>query len=156
MLNRAQIIGRLGRDPEVRYLPSGEAVCNFSVATTEKWRDKNTNDPKEETLWHRVTAFGRQAEIVGEYLRSGSLVFIEGKMTQRKYEKGGVEHISYEIRMADMKMLGGRSDKGGEAGGPNTSEPARQQSTPPARPLVRQAPPPGGSGFDDMDDDIPF
>lgn len=81
MLNKAQLIGRLGRDPEVRYMPGGEAVCNFSMATTEKWKDKASGEIKEETTWHRITAFGRQAEIVGEYLKQGSLVFIEGKMT---------------------------------------------------------------------------
>lgn len=151
-LNKAQIIGRLGRDPEVRFMPSGEAVCNFSVATTEKWKDKQSGEIKEETLWHRVSAWGRQAEIVGEYLRKGALIYIEGKMTQRKYtDKDGVEKTSHEIRMADMKMLGGKSDGQGET---ERAPAPRPQATAP-----RQAPAPtgaAGSGFDDMDDDIPF
>lgn len=150
MLNRAQIIGRLGQDPEVRYLPSGEAVCNFSVATTEKWKDKASGEVKEETTWHRVTAFARQAEIVGEYLRKGSLVFIEGKMTQRKYQdKDGTEKTSHEIRMQDMKMLGGRDgdQQQRQAPAPAAAPPQRQRPTRPA---------PAPSGFDDMDDDIPF
>lgn len=155
MLNKAQLIGRLGRDPEVRYMPSGEAVCNFSMATTEKWKDKASGEVKEETTWHRITAFGRQAEIVGEYLKQGSLVFIEGKMTQRRYtDKDGAEKVSHEIRMQDMKMLGGRD--GADQRQAAHSPPA----APPAAPQARQpkpAPARGqGSGFDDMDDDIPF
>lgn len=133
MLNKAQIIGRLGQDPVIRYLPSGEAVCNFAVATSEKWKDKQTGEAKEETAWHRITAFGRQAEIVGQYLKRGSLVYVEGKMTQRKYQdKDGSEKVSHEIRMQDMKMLG-----------------SREESQP-------QPKAPAPSGFDDMDDDLPF
>ncbi len=152
MLNRAQIIGRLGQDPEVRYMPSGEAVCNFSVATTEKWKDKASGDTKEETTWHRITSFGRQAEIVGEYLRKGSLVFIEGKMTQRAYtDKNGAEKISHEVRMQEMKMLGGRDgdqqQRPAPAARPAPAPAAGGAARPPARPP---------SGFDDMDDDIPF
>lgn len=158
MLNRAQIIGRLGQDPEVRYMPSGEAVSNFSVATSEKWKDKQTGNSKEETTWHRVTAFGRQAEIVGEYLKRGSLVFIEGKMTQRKYQdKDGSEKVSHEIRMQDMKMLGSR--EGGGAAPEQRQAPAAggyetpQYGSPRAS---ERAARPAPSSFDDMDDDIPF
>jgi len=157
MLNKAQLIGRLGRDPEVRYMPSGEAVCNFSMATTEKWKDKASGEVKEETTWHRITAFGRQAEIVGEYLKQGSLVFIEGKMTQRKYQdKDGAEKVSHEIRMQDMKMLSSR--EGGQGGGSNAGQPAqRPAATPQASGQARpDRPPVQRSGFDDMDDDIPF
>ncbi len=158
MLNKAQLIGRLGRDPEVRYMPSGEAVCNFSMATTEKWKDKASGEIKEETTWHRITAFGRQAEIVGEYLKQGSLVFIEGKMTQRKYQdKDGAEKVSHEIRMQDMKMLGSREGGQGGQGGGNAGQhaprPAAGQASGQARP---DRPPVQRSGFDDMDDDIPF
>ena len=150
MLNKVQIIGRLGRDPEVRFTPGGEAVCNFSVATSERWKDKATNEVKEETTWHRVSAWGRQAEIVGQYLVRGSLVYVEGKMTSRKYaDKNGVEKESFEIRMQEMKMLSSR--EGGEQRQPQGQGPAPAQ-----RPA---APPPAArpsSGFDDMDDDIPF
>lgn len=158
MLNRAQIIGRLGQDPGVRYMPSGEAVSNFSVATSEKWKDKQTGETKEETIWHRITAFGRQAEIVGEYLKRGSLVFIEGKMTQRKYQdKDGSEKVSHEIRMQDMKMLGSR-----EGGEQRQAAPAQQQERgmhqprPVSNGQQTARPAPAPSGFDDMDDDIPF
>jgi len=142
MLNKAQIIGRLGKDPEVRYTPSGEAVCNFSVATSEKWKDKTTGEVKEETTWHRISAWGRLAEIVGEYLHKGSLVYCEGKMTERKYtDKDGAEKISREIRLSDMKMLGSR-EEGGQRSAPQR----------PAAPAPAASP----TGFDDMDDDIPF
>lgn len=148
MLNQAQIIGYLGRDPEVRYLPSGEAVANFSIATTEKWKDKNTGEQREETEWHRISVFGRLAEIVGEYLKKGSLVFVQGKLKTRKYTDGqGVERYSTEIRAEAMKMLGGRDSSQGER-----SAPAQRQ----AAPQRQQAPAAAGSGFDGMDDDIPF
>ncbi len=154
MLNKIQIIGRMGKDPEVRYMPNGDAVCNFSVATTERWKDKTSGEIKEETTWHRVSAWGRQAEVVGQYMHKGSLLYVEGKMTARKYtDKDGHERESWEIRMQDMKML---EPKG-------TNDQQRQQQ--PGQPQ-RQAPQPGqqpaqrsqadGSGFDDMDDDIPF
>ena len=147
MLNQAQIIGHLGKDPEVRYLPSGEAVANFSIATTEKWKDKNTGEPREETEWHRISVFGRLAEIVGEYLKKGSLVFVQGKLKTRKYTDGqGIERYSTEIRAEAMKMLGGRDSNQGSA-------PAQRQA-PAANP--RPAPARAPSGFDDMDDDIPF
>lgn len=158
-MNKAIIIGRLGRDPEVRYMPSGEAVCNFSVATSEKWKDKNSGEAKEETTWHRISAWGRQAEIVGEYLRKGSLVYIEGKMTQRKYDKDGVEHTSHEIRLQAMEMLGGRSENNGGDAPAGEPRQQRHQGAAPSRPQQRPAPAPttgGASGFDDMDDDIPF
>ena len=147
MLNQAQIIGHLGKDPEIRYLPGGEAVANFSIATTEKWKDKNTGEPREETEWHRISTFGRLAEIVGEYVKKGSLVFVQGKLKTRKYTDGqGVERYSTEIRAETMKMLGGRDSNQGGA-------PAQRQA-PAASP--RPAPAPAPSGFDDMDDDIPF
>lgn len=150
MLNNAQIIGHLGKDPEVRYLPSGEAVANFSIATTEKWKDKNTGEPREETEWHRISTFGRLAEIVGEYVKKGSLVFVQGKLKTRKYTDGqGVDRYSTEIRAETLKMLGGRDSSQGERSAP----PAQRQ----ARPTTpRPAPAPAPSNFDDMDDDIPF
>lgn len=151
MLNQAQIIGHLGRDPEIRYLPGGEAVTNFSVATTEKWKDKATGEMKEATEWHRITTFGRLAEICGEWLRQGSQVFVQGKITTKKYtDKDGIDRYSTEIRASEMRMLGGRKDGEGQGQG---RAPQQRQHRP-----QRQAPQqqPQGSGFDDMDDDIPF
>lgn len=150
MLNKAQLIGRLGQDPELRYMPSGEAVCNFSMATTDKFKDK-AGEQQEQTEWHRVSAWGRQAEIVGEYLRKGSLIYVEGKIQSRKYtDKHGAEKVSVEIRMADMKMLGGRQEQGDQP------QPAAPASAPRAPIPARPAPPRPASGFDDMTDDIPF
>lgn len=147
MLNKAQIIGRVGKDPEVRYLPSGEAVANFSLATSEKWKDKATGEPREETEWHRISTFGRLAEIVGEYVKKGALVYIDGKIKTRKYtDKDGSEKYSVEIRANEMKMLSGRENNQGGA-------PAQQQR--PATTQQRQSAP-APSGFEDMDDDIPF
>ncbi len=140
MLNQAQIIGHLGRDPEIRYLPNGDAVASLAIATTEKWKDKNTGEQKEATEWHRVSAFGKLAEIMGEWLKKGALVFIQGKITTRKYsDKDGIERYTTEIRADNMKMLGGRQDGGGTAPRPSS---ARQ------RPACGAEP--------DMDDDIPF
>lgn len=146
MLNQAQIIGHLGKDPEVRYMPSGDAVANFSIATTEKWKDKSTGEQREATEWHRINTFGKLAEIVGQYLKKGSLVYVAGKIVTRKYtDKDGIERYATEIKADSMKMLGGREQGDG----------APQQQARPQRP---SAAPQGaqGSGFDDMDDDIPF
>lgn len=155
-LNKITIIGRLGRDPEVRYTGGGDAVSNFSVATSERWKDKATGEVKEETTWHRVSAWGRQAEIAGEYLRKGSLVYIEGKMVSRKYtDKNGAEKESWEIRLGELKMLGGR-EEGGQG---EQRAPAQRRETPPAGQARPDRPPTQGggpSGFDDMDDDVPF
>lgn len=151
MLNRVQIIGHLGRDPEVRRLPNGDAVANLAIATTEKWKNQ-AGEQMEHTEWHRVTMFARLAEIAGEYLNKGSLVYIEGKIQTRKYQdKDGNEKVSVEIRADEMKMLGGRPDQGGQA---PAARP--QQNAAPARVQQRPAPAPAGGGFDDMDDDIPF
>lgn len=147
MLNQAQIIGHLGRDPETRYLPSGDAVVNFSVATTEKWRDKATGEMKEATEWHNISAFAGLAEICGKYLKKGSQVFIQGKIQTRKYtDKDGIERYATGIRADEMKMLGGRPEGDGQQ---HQAAPQRQQ-----RPASQQQP--QGSGFDDMSDDIPF
>lgn len=149
-VNQAILIGHLGRDPEIRYLPSGEAVANFSIATSETWKDKQTGEKKESVEWHRVSTFGNLAEIVGQYLKKGALVYVAGKIVTRKYtDKDGIERYATEIKADTMKMLGGRD--GGEGGhAPRQDAPQRQQR-PSAAPQASR-----GSGFDDMDDDIPF
>lgn len=153
MLNKAQIIGRLGRDPEIRYMPSGEAVCNFSLATTEKWKDKTSGEMKEHTEWHRVSAWGRLAEIMGEYARKGSLLFIEGKMTSREYKKAdGTPEKSFEVRATDLKLLSSRGESGNQAQSPAPAPAPRATQAPSRQPVTAAA----GTGFDDMDDDVPF
>ena len=110
MLNKVILIGRLGKDPEVRYMPNGEAVCNFSVATSEKYTDKN-GQRQEVTEWHNVTMYRKLAEIAGQYLKKGSQVYLEGRIQSRKYQgKDGVERTAYDIIVNEMKMLGGGSD----------------------------------------------
>jgi len=104
-INKVILIGNLGRDPETRFLPSGSAVANISVATTDTWKDKTSGEKKEATEWHRVVFFGRLAEIVGEYLKKGSQVYVEGRLQTRKYEKDGQDHYSTEIIADTMKML---------------------------------------------------
>lgn len=142
MLNQAQIIGHLGRDPEKRYLPSGEAVTSFSIATTERWRDKATGEMKEATEWHRCSAFGKLADICAQYLRKGSQAFVQGKITTKKYtDRSGNERLSTEIRVEMMKMLGARQSS--EMGHPVS--PRHQQPEP-----AHAAP------LDDLDSDIPF
>lgn len=146
MLNNAQLIGRVGRDPEIRYLPSGEAVTNMSVATSESWKDKQTGEKKDFTEWHKVTFFGKLAEVAGQYLKKGALVYVSGKIVTRKYtDKDGAERFTTEIRADNMKMLSGRDQ--------DTEAPVHRQA-PAAN--SRQAPAQVPSGFDDLDDDIPF
>lgn len=146
MLNKVILIGRLGRDPEVRYMPNGEAVCNFSVATSEAWNDRN-GQRQERTEWHNITMYRRLAEIAGQYLKKGSQVYLEGKIQSRKYtDKNGVERTAYDIIVNEMKMLGGGSD-GQQAQSAQTETP-----TPPRR----QAPVAPAAPVDDVDDDIPF
>lgn len=111
MLNKAQIIGRVGRDPEVRYLTSGDAVVNIALATTEKWKDKSTGETKEATEWHRVNFFGRLAEIAGEYVQKGTLLYVEGKIKTRKWtDKDGVEKYSTEISGETLKLLSSKQE----------------------------------------------
>ena len=111
MLNKVILIGRLGRDPEVRYMPNGDAVCTFSVATSETWTDRNSEQRQERTEWHNVIMYRRLAEIAGQYLKKGSQVYLEGKIQSRKYtDKNGVERTAYEIVCHEMKMLGGGQD----------------------------------------------
>ena len=117
-LNRATLIGNLGKDPEIRYTPDGAAVCNVSIATTSTWRDKASGERREETEWHRVVFYGRLAEIAGEYLKKGRTVFVEGRLKTRKWQdkESGTDRYSTEIIADQMQMLGGRDgDQAGEA-----------------------------------------
>ena len=146
ILNKAILIGRLGRDPEVRHMPNGEAVCNFSIATSETWKDQH-GQKQERTEWHAITLYRSMAEVAGQYLKKGSLVYIEGRIQSRKYTgKDGIERTAYEIIGNEMKMLGGKAEGSSESA--NTAEPPapprRQDSAAPAQPV------------DDIDNDLPF
>jgi single-strand DNA-binding protein len=160
-VNKVIIIGNLGKDPEVRYLPSGSAICNITVATSRQWKDKNSGERQEETEWHRITFFDRMAEIAGEYLKKGRPVYVEGRLKTRKYtDKDGVEKYATDIVATEMQLLGGREGGGGMGGddmGGGERAPA-PRSTPPARSAPAPTKPAAKSptGFDDMDDDIPF
>ena len=166
-VNKVILVGNCGRDPEIRYLPSGGAVANISIATTSRRKDRNSGEFIEETQWHRVTFFERLAEIVGEYVKKGTPVYVEGRLTYRKYtDKDGIEKNATDIIASEMQLLGSRQGMGGpggdEAGGggggsysrpaaaPRAASPAAPRQAPAAAP-ARQS-----SGFDDMDDDIPF
>ena len=155
-VNKVIIVGNLGRDPETRYLPSGEAVTNISVATTDKWKDKASGEQKEATEWHRVAFFGRLAEIAGEYLKKGSQVYVEGSLRTRKWQdKEGKDRYSTEIRGDVMQMLGSRAGAGEPRGEPRGTE--RETAAPrseSAKPAAGAKKPAGK--FDDMEDDIPF
>lgn len=153
-VNKVILVGRLGRDPEARYMPNGEAVTNFSIATDEQWRDRN-GERQTRTEWHNVTLYGKLGEIAGQYLRKGSQVFIEGKIQSRKYTgKDGIERMAYDIIGNEMKMLGNRND-GSDSGNNNAAPPT--SNPPPAAP--RRQPPqqtPTTPPIDDIDDSIPF
>ncbi|EFK95146.1 Single-strand DNA-binding [sediment metagenome] len=154
-VNKVILVGNLGRDPEMRYLPSGEAVANLAIATTDKYKDK-TGQMVEQTEWHRVSFFGRTAEVCGQYLKKGSQVYVEGSIRTRKYtDKEGVEKYATEIRGDRMQMLG---SKGG-GGMADMDDSGFNQSAPKSQPRANApaaAQRPASSGFDDMDDDIPF
>jgi single-strand DNA-binding protein len=155
-VNKVIIVGNLGRDPETRYLPSGEAVTNISVATTETWKDKASGEKKEATEWHRVAFFGKLAEIAGEYLKKGSQVYIEGQLRTRKYQdkETGKDRYSTEIRADRMQMLGSRAGAGVPSDEPGGEPPTRAAGTPKQQ-AAGAAKKPAGK-FDDMEDDIPF
>jgi single-strand DNA-binding protein len=163
-VNKVIIVGNLGRDPEIRYMPSGDAIANIAVATSFKSKDRNTGEQKEITEWHRISFFGRLAEIVGQYLKKGSSVYVEGRLQTRKYtDKDGVEKYATDIIAQEMQMLGGRQGMGGDAMGsddmggggydapPSRPAPRPQAAAPAPRPAPKPAP-----NFSDMDDDIPF
>jgi single-strand DNA-binding protein len=163
-INKVIIVGNLGKDPETRYMPNGDAATNITVATTDTWKDKATGEKREATEWHRISFFGKLAEIAGQYLKKGSQVYVEGSLRTRKWQdKDGQDRYTTEIRADVMQMLGSRTGMGGgDAGGydnaPQSSAssaraPASSRS---AAPSQGAAAPGAGSGFDDMDDDIPF
>jgi len=159
-VNKVILVGNCGRDPEVRYLPSGQAVANVSVATSSKRKDKTTGETVEDTQWHRVTFYDRLAEIAGEYVKKGRPIYVEGRLKYGKYtDKDGVEKNTVDIIATEMQLLGKREGMGGptdeEGGAP------RRAAAPAARPAAsapapRQTPAKASSGFEDMDDDIPF
>lgn len=158
-VNKVILVGNCGRDPEVRYAPSGSAIANVSIATSSKRKDKNTGESIEETQWHRVTFYDRLAEIAGEYLKKGRPVYIEGRLKYGKYtDKDGIERNTVDIVANEMQLLGGRDGGGGMGDAEMGSAPA-PRSAPPARsapaPRAPAAQKPA-TGFDDMDDDIPF
>lgn len=161
-VNKVILIGNCGRDPEIRYLPSGGAVANVSIATTTRRRDRNTGETVEDTQWHRVTFYERLAEIAGEYVKKGRPIYVEGRLKYGKYtDQSGVEKATVDIIATELQLLGGREGMGGPSDGDEGSAPppARRPAPAPraAAPAPRQAPAPRpASGFDDMDDDIPF
>ena len=149
-VNKVIIVGNLGADPETRYLPSGEAVTNIRVATTDRWKDKQSGELKEATEWHRIAFFGRLATIAGEYLKKGSQVYVEGSLrTRKRQDKDGQDRYSTEIRGDVMQMLGRR-----EGGGEPRAEPG-ERAAPKSAEAKAPAKKPAGK-FDDMEDDIPF
>ena len=178
-VNKVILVGNCGRDPEIRYLPSGQAVANISIATSTRRKDKNTGESVEDTQWHRVTFYDRLAEIAGEYVRKGQPVYIEGRLKYGKYtDQAGVEKNTVDIIATEMQLLGKREGMGGPGGdegggggygggqsgggGGNQGYSRPAPASRPAPPPQRQAPAPAqaasrpSSGFDDMDDDIPF
>ena len=180
-VNKVIILGNLGRDPEVRSFPNGDQVCNVAIATTDKWKDKSSGEQMEATEWHKVSFFGRLAEIAGQYLRKGSQCYVEGSLKTRKYtDKDGVEKYTTEIRADRLQLLGEprqggdnqrqSNDRGGNNDQRQQAQPTPQQGQPERSPgqrsnqtQQRQQPAQNGNGkarpstgFDDMDDDIPF
>ncbi|MGC4078721.1 MAG: single-stranded DNA-binding protein [Rubrivivax sp.] len=163
-VNKVILVGNLGRDPEVRYAPSGSAICNVTIATSRQWKDKTSGERQEETEWHRVVFYDRLAEIAGEYLKKGRPVYVEGRLKTRKWtDKDGIEKYTTEIIAMEMQLLGGReggSGGGGDYGGGDDmgAPPARRAPAPRQQAPAPRAPAPqkSSTGFDDMDDDIPF
>lgn len=163
MLNKVMLIGNLGADPELRQMPMGGAVANITLATSMRWKDKQTGERKEATEWHRVVFFNRLAEIAGEYLRKGSQIYVEGRIQTRKWQdQNGQDRYTTEIVASEMHMLGSRS--GGTANFSGDQPQANSYSAPSSRPINQQPMPPNNTGsmppappnYDDFDDDIPF
>jgi len=157
-INKVILIGNLGQDPEVKYMPNGGAVTNVTIATSESWKDKSTGEQKEKTEWHRVVFFQRLAEIVGEYLKKGSKVYIEGKLQTRKWQdQSGNDRYTTEIVANEMQMLDSRGGGGGDGGNFNQSSSQSPSQSSGAAPQQQQpAAAPAGGGMGDFDDDIPF
>jgi single-strand DNA-binding protein len=159
-VNKVILIGNCGRDPEVRYLPSGSAVATVSIATSSKRKDKQSGEMIEETQWHRVTFFDRLAEIAGEYVKKGRPIYVEGRLKYGKFtNKDGVEQNTCDIIATEMQLLGGREGMGGPAGGGDDEGGGQRRAAPASRPAPPAAGKPASkpsTGFDDMDDDIPF
>ena len=155
-VNKVILIGNLGADPEVRYMPNGNAVANITLATSESWKDKNTGQQQERTEWHRVCFFGKIAEIVGQYLRKGSKIYVEGRLQTREWEKDGVKRYTTEIIVdmrGAMQMLDSRDDSGGQQYGGGGQQ---QRSAPQNRSAPATAQTQYDQDFDNFDDDIPF
>ena len=161
-VNKVILVGNCGRDPEIRYLPSGQAVANVSVATSSRRKDKNSGEMIEDTQWHRVTFYDRLAEIAGEYVKKGRPIYVEGRLKYGKYtDQSGVEKNTVDIIATELQLLGGRegmggSDEGGGGGGYSRPAAAPRAPAPAAPQAPAAAPARQSSGFDDMDDDIPF
>jgi len=165
-VNKVILLGNCGRDPEIRYLPSGQAVANVSIATSSRRKDRNTGESIEDTQWHRVTFYDRLAEIAGEYVKKGRPIYVEGRLKYGKYtDQSGVEKNTVDIIATEMQLLGGREGGGAPSGGGDdggydnaprrAAAPQRPAASAPARPAPAGKPA-ASSGFDDMDDDIPF
>lgn len=155
-INKVILVGNLGNDPEIRYMPNGNAVANVSLATSDSWKDKATGEQQEKTEWHRVVFFNRLAEIVEQYVKKGSKLYVEGRLQTRSWEQDGVKRYSTEIVASEMQMLDGR---GGAMGGDMGDNPFGQQQAPSRRPQQAAAAPqaqPAPTNFDNFDDDIPF
>lgn len=145
-VNKAIVVGNLGQDPEVRYMPNGTAVANLSIATSESWKDKSTGEQQERTEWHRVVFFGKLAEIVEQYVKKGSKLYVEGKLQTRSWEQDGVKRYTTEIVANEMQMLDSRESRGNDPQ-PNNYGGSADKNTTPA---------PAPSNFDNFEDDIPF
>ena len=164
-VNKVILVGNCGRDPEIRYLPSGAAVANVTLATSSRRKDKNSGETIEDTQWHRITFYDRLAEIAGEYVKKGRPIYVEGRLKYGKYTgQDGIEKNTVDIIATELQLLGGREGMGGQGGGDDegggASNAPRRAAPPPRAPAPaaaqRPAAPRPASGFDDMDDDIPF
>lgn len=162
-VNKVILVGNCGRDPEIRYLPSGQAVANVSVATTSRRKDRNSGETVEDTQWHRVTFYDRLAEIAGEYVKKGRPIYVEGRLKYGKYtDQSGVEKNTVDIIATELQLLGGREGMGSpsmDEGGtysPRAAAPTARSAPAASRPAPASKPAPASTGFDDMDDDIPF
>ncbi len=154
-INKVILVGNLGRDPEVRYTPSGTAVANVTIATGESWKDRNTGEQQERTEWHRVVFFSRLAEIVEQYLKKGAKVYVEGRLQTRSWEQDGVKRYTTEIIANEMQMLDSRGGAGDGGGAFEPRQPVPKGDSPQQeKPAAAQS---GSSNFDNFDDDeIPF